>query len=330
MESRKVLIIRFSSIGDIVLCSPIIRSLKEAKPSYQIHFLSKSANKDLLIHNPYLDKVHLLKDSLSDTLQELKAENFDYILDLHHNLRSLLIKLRLGIPNRSFPKKNLQKYLMVRLKRKDIQLDHIVKRYGESLKLLDVELDDKGLELHLPSGLEDWAQDEMKGFFISSYQEVLAVVLGAKHATKRWIPEYFIELLNGLNKPLILLGGPDAKEEAEVIAKGLKAPFYNTVGKYKLLESAALLKMCKEVISHDTGLMHIAAAFGKKIYSIWGNTVPGFGMTPYKSPHEIIEHKNLRCRPCSKIGYDICPKGHFACMRAIQPHEIQELMRGRN
>ncbi|MEM6802701.1 MAG: glycosyltransferase family 9 protein [Bacteroidota bacterium] len=326
MESKKVLIIRFSSIGDIVLSSPVIRSLKEARPSYEIHFLSKSANKDLLIHNPHLDKVHLLKDSLSETLKELKAENFDYILDLHHNLRSFLIKTRLRIPCSSFPKKNLQKYLMVRLKRRNIQLDHIVHRYGETLKLLGLELDEKGLELHLPAGLEEWAKKELASFFEQKQEKVLAVVLGAKHATKRWIPEYFIELLNALNRPLILLGGPDAREEAEFIAKGLQVPYFDTVGSYKLLESAALLKMCEEVISHDTGLMHIAAAFSKKIYSIWGNTVPAFGMTPYKSPHEIIEQKDLSCRPCSKIGYDSCPKGHFKCMKDTKPSEVLKLI----
>ncbi|MEM8887385.1 MAG: glycosyltransferase family 9 protein [Bacteroidota bacterium] len=315
MGRKKVLIIRFSSIGDIVLTSPVPRSLKKSHPDYEIHFLSKKANKDLLIHNPHIDKLHILKDSLGETIKELRKEKFDYILDLHHNLRSFLIKLRLGVKARSFPKENWAKYKMVRFKDRRIKLDHIVERYAATLSLIGSELDEEGLELYLPEGFEGQAEELLKKNLEVASQKPLAIVLGAKHATKRWPAHHFIELIKELGEPVVLIGGPDAKEEAEEISEAVQTPVYNSVGQLPLLASAALLKQCRAVIAHDTGFMHIAAAFQMEIYSLWGNTVPEFGMTPYKSPHEILEIKDMDCRPCSKIGFDACPKGHFSCMQ---------------
>ena len=98
---------------------------------------------------------------------------------------------------------------------------------------------------------------------------------------------------------------------------GKKAEVYNACGKFNLNQSASLLKEAVVVFSHDTGLMHIAAAFGKKIYSIWGNTIPEFGMYPYRTQFVIFENKKLKCRPCSKIGFDSCPKKHFKCMNDV-------------
>ena len=322
MPVKKVLIIRFSSIGDIVLCSPVIRSLKQADLSYQIHFLTKPTNLPLLKHNPHLDKIHLLSDSFSETLKELKAEGFNYILDLHNNLRSFRIKAALRIPVKSFPKKNFAKYQMVRFKNRSIRLEHVVQRYGKTLDLLNIKLDDGGLDFFLPKVIEEKAEKLLAEKAEYLKKKPLAVVLGAKHATKRWIPEHFVSLLNGLSEPVMLIGGPDAEEEAAQIENELSIPTWNTVGQFSLLDSAALMKNCTAVISHDTGFMHIAAAFKMKIYSLWGNTVPAFGMYPYKTEYVLIEKQGLSCRPCSKIGFDSCPKGHFDCMRGLSPEEV--------
>jgi len=326
MTNKKVLIIRFSSIGDIVLTSPVVRSLKKAHPDCNIHYLSKSANKDLLLFNPYLDKIQLLKDSLSETIKELKAEKFDYILDLHHNTRSFLVKMRLGVPSKSFPKENFSKFRMVHFKNREIKLEHIVSRYGTTLSLVHTQLDHEGLDFFLPESKELEAKKQVAEKVKAWKKKPIAVVLGAKHATKRWIPEYFVELLNARKEPVILIGGPDAIEESKFIQAKLTVPFWDTVAQFPLLEAAALMKQCRAVLTHDTGFMHIAAAFRMQVFSIWGNTVPEFGMTPYKTDHIIIEQKDLACRPCSKIGYDKCPKGHFRCMREISPKAVADYM----
>ncbi|MDW3648276.1 MAG: glycosyltransferase family 9 protein [Bacteroidia bacterium] len=328
MGLKKVLIIRFSSIGDIVLTSPVPRSLKKSHPDYEVHFLSKKAHKDLLLHNPHIDKLHILKDSLGETIQELKQENFDYILDLHHNLRSFLIKLRLGVKASSFPKENWAKYKMVRFKNRKIKLRHIVERYADTLSIVGSQLDHEGLDFFVPEGLEEKAQNLLSEQLPQVSEKPLAIVLGAKHATKRWPASHFIELIEQLGEAVVLIGGPDAKEEAEEISKFIQTPLYNSVGHLSLLESAALLKQCRAVVAHDTGFMHIAAAFQMDIYSLWGNTVPEFGMTPYKSPHQLLEIRNLDCRPCSKIGFDQCPKGHFACMKQQKAEKVAERIKG--
>ena len=135
-----------------------------------------------------------------------------------------------------------------------------------------------------------------------------------------------IAVLKTLQHPIVLLGGPDDKERGNNIATEIGSSIFNACGIYKLNESASLLQQAKLVITHDTGLMHIAAAFKKPIVSLWGNTVPEFGMTPYFPMNEnhsiIMEVKNLSCRPCSKIGYNKCPKKHFNCMNQIKNNDI--------
>lgn len=327
MRMKKVLIIRFSSIGDIVLTTPVIRSLKLAHPEVEVHYLTKAGFAPILQHNPYIDQLHLLtSDNWKSLMQVLKAANFDHIIDLHHNLRTLRIKWALRRPSSSFDKQNLRKFRMVHLKAHSLTIPHIVDRYLATLRPLGIQPDGKGLDFFLSSEIEAkadaiWAESE-----ISRQGPPLAIVLGATYATKRWIPEYFVEFIQAYGKPVVLLGGPDAIEEAKLIKESVDIPLIDAVGTYPLLTAAALMKRCQAVLSHDTGFMHIAAAFGMSIYSLWGNTVPEFGMTPYQSPHKILEVQDLSCRPCSKIGFDQCPKGHFACMRNLTPEQVLQAM----
>ncbi len=326
---EKFLIIRFSSIGDVVLTTPIIRSLYQAYPQSEIHFLTKPSYAPILEANPYISKVHLWKDP-KQTIKQLKAESFNHIFDLHQNLRSLRVKLALRKSNSSFPKENIKKYWMVTFKKKTPSLAHIVDRYAESLSPFHLSLDQKGLDFFLPdSAIEEATHILSSAQWYNPHEPPLGIVLGAKHQTKRWIPDYFTTLLNQLNHPAILIGGPDAKQEAKIITTHLLVPHLNVVGKYDLMTSAAIMKHCQFIFTHDTGFMHVAAAFKKKIFSIWGNTIPEFGMTPYKSPSIILQHPNLSCRPCSKLGFNQCPKGHFKCMRELRPEHVFQAFRNR-
>lgn len=321
----KILIIRFSSIGDIVLTTPVIRSLRKHYPACEIHYLTKSAYIPLLQHNPHLTAVHGLTDNFSQLIDKLQAEAFDYVLDLHTNIRSWRVKRALGRPSRSLNKENWKKYRMTRFKHRHLKIKHIVNRYGDTMSLLGVSLDDEGLDLFLPQELEALATSIFQTHEINpDIQKVLAVVLGASYPTKRWKSENFAPLLNMYRAPVLLIGGQDTQEEAQKIGAGLNVPFMDAVGKYDLLTSAALMKKCHEVLAHDTGFMHIAAAFRQPVYSIWGNTIPGFGMTPYKTRHKIIEVEGLDCRPCSKLGFEHCPRGHFRCMNDLTPKLVLE------
>lgn len=319
MENKKlkILIIRFSSIGDIVLTSPVIRCLKEQIQGVEIHYLTKKSFEQVLAANPHIDKLHFLENSLENCISELKKESFDYIIDLHHNLRTLIIKTRLGIYSKSFDKLNWKKWLLVNLKKNVMPNIHIVDRYLQTVEFLGVKNDQKGLDYFLHSNYE------LESLLPPSHHKFIAVVIGAQHGTKRLPVERLIELCKGINHPIVLLGGPEDTERGESIAKLAGKHVFNACGKFKLDQSAFLIKMSEKVISHDTGLMHIAAAFQKTILSIWGNTVPEFGMTPYKiNQSYIFEVSGLNCRPCSKIGYKTCPKGHFKCMNNINLNEL--------
>ncbi|WP_439881504.1 glycosyltransferase family 9 protein [Pontibacter sp. MBLB2868] len=317
----KILILRFSSIGDIVLTTPVVRCIKEQVPDAEVHYCTKKAFQTILANNPHVDKVHVLGDKLRDLISELKAEDFDYVVDLHSNLRTRIIKARLGKPAQSFNKLNYEKWLMVNFKRNRLPDMHIVDRYLEAAVALGVKDDGKGLDYYIPQQDEVAIQTLPEPF----RQGYVAFAIGAQHYTKRLPTDRIIELCERLQQPVILLGGKEDASTGEEIAAHFSAGkslqqltiIYNACGKYNLNGSASLVRQANKVVSHDTGLMHIAAAFQKDIISVWGNTIPEFGMYPFRTKYKVLEVKGLSCRPCSKIGYKKCPKGHFKCMRDI-------------
>lgn len=325
----KVLILRFSSIGDIILTTPVIRTLKTQLEDAEVHYATKEVHFLLLRDNPYIDKIHLLDDHLPAFIRSLRKEKFDYIIDLHHNLRTYLIKKSMAVKSRSVNKLNLEKWLLSTFKVNRLPNQHIVDRYMQVVQPLGVKMDELGLDYFIPEMDEvdlEWLPQPFQKDFI-------AFAIGGKHATKRLPTERMIELCDRINNPVILLGGQeDSETGAQVEAffkrklgfdefdKGLtelgkKAIVYNGCGKFNLNQSASLIRQSRYVFTHDTGLMHIAAAFKKEVFSIWGNTVPEFGMYPYRTKFTIFENKKLGCRPCSKLGYAKCPRGHFKCMR---------------
>lgn len=310
----KFLIIRFSSIGDIVLTTPVVRCLRKKFPDAEIHYLTKQPFASIVITNPYINKVHILKDDLDVIIDELKNENFDYIIDLHHNLRTLRVKQALkNAKSFSFNKLNIQKWVFVNFKINAMPDKHIVDRYLETVKSLGVINDGQGLDYFIHDK-DVVAQSDIPVSHLHGY---IGIVIGAAHNTKKLPVHKLKELCSKINHPIILLGGKEDYSNAVQISSVDPVKVYNACGKYNLNESADLVRRSKLIISHDTGLMHIASAFKKHVISVWGNTVPSFGMYPYQTSHEIFEVKKLWCRPCSKIGYDKCPLGHFKCMEKI-------------
>lgn len=310
----KFLIIRFSSIGDIVLTTPVVRCLKQQVPDAEIHYLTKFSFHKVVASNPYIDKFYYLQDNWDLLMHELKEENYDYIVDLHHNIRTLKIKRALKVPAFQFDKINIQKWLYTNFKINRLPDLHIVDRYMDTVASFGVTNDGKGLDYFL-SADEKVTEKDLPHSHLAGY---IGIVIGAAHATKRMPVEKLKELCLAIDHPIILLGGPEDQQSGNEIASVDPVKIYNASGKFSINESAHLVQKAKLIITHDTGLMHIAAAFKKPIISLWGNTVPAFGMTPYygniPGMQVVHEVKQLRCRPCSKIGYNKCPKGHFKCM----------------
>ena len=331
----KFLIIRFSSIGDIVLTTPVVRCLKKQLANAEIHFLIKSSFRPIVNSNPYIDRIYYLENSLADTIKELKKENFDYIIDLQHNVRSMKVKNGLGKKSFSFNKLNIEKWLYTNFKWNKLPPIHIVDRYMQTVESFGVKNDGAGLDYFIAED-ERVKETDIPASHLAGY---IGIVIGAALNTKKYPMHKLKELCEAIDHPVILLGGLEDAEEGERIAAVDTIKIYNACGKYSLNESADLVRRAKLIVTNDTGLMHIAAAFKKPVISLWGNTVPEFGMYPYygenylsrqkASPYDIVEIRNLSCRPCSKIGYDKCPKSHFKCMELIKPTTVLEKIRNR-
>jgi ADP-heptose:LPS heptosyltransferase len=310
---RKILVIRFSSIGDIVLTSPVVRVLKNQLGA-EVHFLTKSSFFSIVKDNPHIDKVLVLEDSLQTLRKNIRCEDYDYVLDLHNNLRSRMVTLGMGLRLFRLNKLNFQKWIMVNFKLNILPKKHIVERYLETGKTLGLMDDGGGLDFY---------------FSRKENREIpfVAVVLGAAHFTKRFPPEKIVGICRLIKSHIILLGGKEEWEVGQWIQNLLpEGKAQNMCGRLSLQESADMVNASKVVVTNDTGMMHIASALGKKMVTIWGNTVPEFGMYPWlrkgEGEFKVFEIKDLSCRPCSKIGFDQCPKGHFQCMQLIDEGEV--------
>lgn len=326
----KILIIRFSSIGDILLTTPVIRCLK-LQTDAEIHFLVKKNFAPVLQNNPYILKKHLFENWDEDLLHKLKAEKFDLIIDLHKNLRSRRFIWAIGVTSLSFDKINGEKWLKTALKIDVLPKLHIVDRYLNAISKLNVVNDGKGLDFFL----NEIDEEELSSFFKAQNvqfkdKKYIAIAIGSAQQTKVPTLELYQNIIRKLDFPVILLGSKSEKAFGDKIMAGCKGKtIVNAAGALKLGASIACLKHAVLLISPDTGLMHAATAMDIPIVVIWGNTIPEFGMNPYYGAERINKSFNsevlgLRCRPCSKIGYKTCPKRHFDCMKQQSVESIVE------
>ena len=336
---KKILVIRFSSIGDIVLTTPVIRCLKNQLQEVEIHVLTKKKFSNLYKTNPYINKVYEFDDSLKRNIEELKIEHYDYVVDLQKNKRSVRVTRALGRPHASFPKLNFRKFLLSTFKINIMPDIHIVDRYFKAVEKLGVKNDYQGLDFFISEknnyDISQLPENFQKGYY--------AFVIGGTYKTKILPAVKIVEIIKKINKAVVLLGGPDDVERAEEIIYGVNettrqqdnegsknSQILNLVGKINLEQSASIVRNADSVLTNDTGLMHIAAAFHKNIVSVWGNTVPELGMYPYlpkeKEKCHIVECKDVKCRPCSKLGFKECPKKHFRCMMEIDVEEVVKLL----
>lgn len=317
----KILVIRFSSIGDIVLTTPVVRML--AKSGHEVFYLTKKRYTNLLQNNPYIKKIYPFDTSLSEVVAAIRKDDMDYIVDLHRNLRTMRVKLALRKPARSFRKLNLAKWLLVNFNIDILPSKHIVDRYlAAARRYIDFN-DDEGLDYF--NGFQSLPQEFLSEKLKPESYVVLAV--GGQHATKRMPIGKLMEICDKLMYPVVLIGGKEDMETGFQLSKLSVNTVVDMCGKISVNESAEIIQHCAAIITHDTGMMHIAAAMRKNIVSVWGNTVPAFGMTPYlpgkySQRSIIIENRDLRCRPCSKIGFDHCPKNHFHCMEQLDTDDI--------
>jgi len=316
---KKILIIRFSSIGDIVLTTPVIRCVKQKYPKAEIHYLTKQQNVAILQNNPYVDKIFALSSHASSfhpLINDLKKEDYDFVADLQKNLRSLRVILALRKPFACFPKLNFKKFLLVGFKKNIMPKVHVVDRYFKAVAPIKVKNDDKGLDFFLID--EDFIPND--ALPISFQNGYICIAVGSKHYTKQIPVEMLIRICQKIKGQILLIGDLNDKPKANKIENAIGSRVFNACGSFSINQTAALIQNSLGIITSDTGAMHIASALKKNIISVWGNTTKEFGMYPYlpqnlQNLSLVCEVEGLNCRPCSKLGYKKCPKKHFNCMR---------------
>lgn len=318
----KILVVRFSSIGDVVLTTPVVRCIQQQVAEVELHFITKRSFAPVLQGNPYIDELITIEKSVDEVMDRLKSERYDAVIDLHHNVRTWRLKRALQVKSYAFPKKNIAKFLLTFLKINRMPRVHVVDRYFEAVRALGVKNDQQPCDFFLHP--EDEVPLDPFGL---KAKEFVAVAMGAQFATKQMPVQLIANVLAGIQLPVVLLGGPtDQERAAQLLRLSEGRPWVDFCGKLSLTQSAFMTQQAQVLLSGDTGLMHIASAFETPIVSVWGNTVPELGMYVYAplkpENYSIHEVQDLSCRPCSKIGYKECPKKHFKCMKLQDESEI--------
>lgn len=341
-QINKILIIRFSSIGDIILASPLIRVLRKAYPDALIDFVTKSEYADLVRSNPNLSAVFDLKTETEGELQRLKAkvrsERYDAIFDIHNSIRSRFIrygsraKMTFVVDKRIGPR-----LMLVHLKKNRYPtVIPVAQRYIDAGRKLGLADDGGGLEMFVMEEIAANVSSRLGRLDLDRFEYVLGLVPSARHFTKQWPMERFVELgvrcVRERKSGLLIFGGREDVEYCGDIAHMINAETSgrsaeSLAGTLSLQETAVAMDHCDIVVTNDTGLMHMAAARKRKVVALFGSTVKEFGFFPYGTEHVVLEREGLECRPCSHIGLSHCPEGHFRCMRDITADQVLEASR---
>jgi len=332
--AKKILIIRFSSIGDIVLASPVFRCVKKQLSDTEVHFLTKLSYKIVTAANPFIDKFFYYDENMEELLARLKAENYDHIIDLHNNFRSNKIKRILSVDTHTIDKLTFKKFLLTQLNIDVMPDRHITQRSLDAVLPLGVKDDGGGLDYFIAKEYElkrdDIPTSHLAGFIV--------IVIGATYFTKRFPVHKIIELCSKINHPIILLGGNEDAANGKIIADNDSVKIYNACGKFNISESADIIKKAKLVISNDTGMQYIACALKRPVIALWGGTTPDLDVEPYYGSNFLRNLQkpvyknvilNLKCQPCSKYGLNKCPLDHFNCMEKINVDTLVDKVKAR-
>lgn len=316
---KSILIIRLSSLGDILLSTPLIRTLKTRYAHIEIDIIVKRQYYDVIAHNPHLrNKYSFSSAKRKELMSELKKQNYDLIIDLQNNINSRKLTASLKGKTVRFKKRSVEKFLLVNTKINLLKdAPQIPARYAAAIEGFD--LDDSGLDIVSASGPSE---------FLLTNENYIGICPGSRHFTKMWPLDYYVKLCrllikNGWN--ILLFGGlTDRKICLEI--KNQVPEAINLQNDDDILQTASNMILCMAIYCNDSGLMHTACAAEIPVIAFFGSTVKEFGFTPYKNKSIVLENESLSCRPCSHIGKSHCPKKHFKCMIDITPQRAYEAL----
>jgi heptosyltransferase-2 len=332
LQQLKILIIRFSSIGDILLSTPFIRQIRQKYSNSVIDYVVKSRYADLLRFNPYLNNLiefdhHDPSQGIRNIRKQVRVNRYNYIFDIHNNWRSNFI--RLGWPANCQKKIKKDKFKQICLvyfkKNRYRQVITIPQRYLKVGQDLGIKDDQQGLDIFWNAQLESEIKMRLRQLqFDIDREQYICIAPGAGFFTKRWPLDYYKQVIDALlkmyNHKLVILGGGGDQYLHTVFPATDR--LINLAGELNLLQSAIVLSKAKALIVNDTGLMHMAAAVKIPLVAIFGNTVEELGFFPYRARSIVVQNEDLYCRPCSHIGKNSCPERHFRCMLELTPQMV--------
>ncbi len=330
MEFKKILIVRLSSMGDIILSTPLLRAIKQAYPKAIIDFAIKKEFALLMKYNPQINELIMVDtEDMETSRKKIRDAKYDWIIDIQKSSRAsqLLSGAGAGLMT-TYHKDRFNRFLLINFKwNRFTNIKPVYKRYFEAVEKFNIEADAEGTEIFFSAEEEKSVDQMLQQYGLGSGIPFVTLCPGAKHATKEWTKDGYTELAKRLIEkyhcPIVLLGGPGDEKRCEEIRSDIPINCINLAGKLNLLESAALLKKTKLAVTNDSGLMHLAQSQKTPVVAIYGPTVREFGFYPLEKQSTVIE-TTISCRPCSKMGSNVCPKGHHKCMKDISVEKVFE------
>jgi len=325
---RNVAVLRLSSLGDVVLTLPVVHALARAWPGARLHYWVKEEYADVVAADPAVAHVRRLGGDASrlEDLVSMSAEleDCDLIVDLHANARTRVLTFRQRAPVLRVRGLRLQRERWVRARwTRPRPLPHATVRYAETIAPLAIAPEGPP-RVHVDAAAEDWARAALAG--ASRSPATIALCPGARHATKRWPEERWCALDERLAAAgwsrLVMSTQAERRQLPALAARVAADPAARWVVE-PLARVAALLGRCTVAVTHDSGLMHLAAARGTRVVALFGSTSPVLGFAPVGEGHAVL-CRELSCQPCTLHGRERCPRGHFRCMTTIEPAEVWE------
>lgn len=324
--SKKILIIRLSSLGDVILATGMPKLIKEKYPGTRVDFISQNPFADVLRNNSNIDNLYIYSKKsgvITDRRGreiKLNPDDYSFVYDLQKNRHSKRISSKINASVKRIKKNNFKKFLLVRFKINLLSdFKHVFKKYAEVAGIKNISADDYKLEINY----------DCKMPYNSGKKRLAAIAPGAKHFTKRFPYEKFVEIGEMLRYEygfdIVLLGSKDETEVCSKISDALSFSVVDMSGKTSILESTALIDDSDLLMCNDSALMHIGSAVGTPLIAIFGSTSEEFGFFPLGGKSLVLQ-KDLPCRPCTHIGRAECPKGHFDCMYGISESEFREAL----
>ena len=327
VSTPNVLLVRFSSLGDVLLTTPLIRALRARHPAATLTALTRQVWAPLLSANPNLDQVISVSpgQALVPLARAIRAARYSHLLDLHGSVRTRVLRLLVPGPWTGYDHRRRARATLI-CQHRDTYPDQVpvAERYFEAAGDLDARPDQQPADLYLSPAAEARAEQWLARAGLDGEDPLVGLVPGAAHATKRWPVRYWRELAQFLRQQglrIALLGSAADRILASEIAEACSSPEIVAAGDLDLQAVGALLRRCRVVVAGDTGPMHMATAVRTPVVALYGPTVKQFGFFPYRAKGTVLEVP-LPCRPCGSKGGSQCPDGHHRCLEDLAPGEV--------